>query len=126
MRVQDGGAQRNLLKTVTLMKRAPVIYGKNSSPLLIWDKYLRCKPRVSQNKRTWRHFLKLIKSASTWETRRQVLSVMSGEARYNTLRDYIPGLTSYRYSVANLHRLQFRSGAEVASQATHPCIRVMM
>ena len=29
------------------------------------------------------------KSASTWETRRQVLSIMSGVARYNTLSDYI-------------------------------------
>ena len=64
------------------------------------------------------------KSASTWETRRQVLSIMSGVARYSTLSDYIPGLTRYRYSMANLHRLQFGSGAEVASQVTHFRIRV--
>ena len=64
------------------------------------------------------------KYASTWETRRQVLSIMSGVAKYNTLSDYIPGLTRYRYSMANLHRLQFGTGAEVASQATHSRIRV--
>jgi hypothetical protein len=64
------------------------------------------------------------KSASTWETRRQVLSIMSGVARYNTLGDYVPGLTRYRYSMANLHRLQFGSGPVVASQATHSRIRI--
>lgn len=49
---------------------------------------------------------------------------MSGVVRYNTLSDYIPGLTHYRYSMENLHRLQFGSGAEVTSQATHSRIRV--
>lgn len=58
-------------------------------------------------------------NALSWETRRQILSIMSGIASYNTLSEYIPGLTQYRYTTANLHRLQFGTGAEITSQPTH-------
>ena len=58
-------------------------------------------------------------NALSWETRRQILSIMSGTASYSTLCEYIPGLTRYRYTAANLHRLQFGTGAEIARQPTH-------
>lgn len=58
-------------------------------------------------------------NALSWETRRQILSIMSGIASYSTLCEYIPGLTRYRYTAANLHRLQFGTGAEIARQPTH-------
>lgn len=55
-------------------------------------------------------------NAHSWETRRQILSIMSGVANYNHIVKFIPGLTRYRYSVANLHRLQFGRGAPVEHQ----------
>ena len=46
------------------------------------------------------------KNAKAWDTRRQVLSIMSGIASYKAKLAVIPGLTPYRYTMANLHRLQ--------------------
>lgn len=64
------------------------------------------------------------KNALSWETRRQILSIMSGIASYNKLCEFVPGLTQYRYTMANLHRLQFGKGAEIARPSTHSRIRV--
>ena len=52
-------------------------------------------------------------NADSWDTRRQTLSVMTGVAGLKILATFIPGLTRYRYSMANLHRLQFGRGAPV-------------
>ena len=41
---------------------------------------------------------------------------MSGVASYNVISMYISGLTKYRYTVANLHRLQFGRGAPAPKQ----------
>lgn len=49
----------------------------------------------------------------SWDTRRQVLSIMAGVANYNAISRFIPGLTKYRFTMANLHRLQFGRGAQV-------------
>ena len=53
------------------------------------------------------------KIASSWDTRRQILSIIAGVASYKAACEFIPGLTSYRYTVANLHRLQSGCGAPV-------------
>ncbi len=53
------------------------------------------------------------KIASSWDTRRQILSIIAGVASYKAVCEFIPGLTSYRYSVASLHRLQYGPGAPV-------------
>ena len=53
------------------------------------------------------------KIASSWDTRRQILSTIAGVASYKAACKFIPGLTSYRYTVANLHRLQSGCGAPV-------------
>ena len=55
-------------------------------------------------------------NANSWDTRRQILSVMTGVAGYKVIASFIQGLTKYRYSVANLHRLQFGRGAPVPFQ----------
>lgn len=55
-------------------------------------------------------------NAKSWYTRRQILSIMSGTASYNNIVRFIPGLTRYRYSVANLHRLQYGRGTAVEQQ----------
>ena len=61
--------------------------------------------------------------AQGWETRRQILSVMSGVASCNDISRFIPGLTRYRYSLANLHRLQYGRGAP-ATHHSSPRIKV--
>ena len=57
-------------------------------------------------------------NAFGWDTRRQVLSIMTGVASFNDISQYIPGLTRYRFTVAKLHQLQFGKGAQVPQQPT--------
>lgn len=61
------------------------------------------------------------KNASSWDTRRQILSVMTGTASLASIREYIPGLSQYRYTEANLHRLQHGIGTPVPNQ---PAVRL--
>ena len=53
------------------------------------------------------------KNATSWDTRRQVLSIMTGVSSHKEILRHIPGLTQYRYSIANLHRLQYGCAAPV-------------
>lgn len=53
------------------------------------------------------------KNSTAWDTRRQILSVMAGIASYKAISLFIPGITPYRYTMANLHRLQFGRAAPV-------------
>ena len=57
-------------------------------------------------------------NASSWDTRRQVLSIMAGVASFTDIAQYIPGLTRYRFTMANLHQLQYGRGAQVPQQPT--------
>ena len=63
------------------------------------------------------------KNASSWDTRRQILSVMTGTASLASIREYIPGLLQYRYTEANLHRLQHGIGTPVPNQ---PAVRLLV
>ncbi|XP_031575425.1 uncharacterized protein LOC116309034, partial [Actinia tenebrosa] len=58
------------------------------------------------------------KNASSWDTRKQVLSIMTDLASYAVISSFIPGLTKYRYTAANLHRLQFGRGVPVLVQTS--------
>ena len=42
-------------------------------------------------------------NANSWETRRQILSIMADKVTFSTLKKWIPGLTRYRFSVARKH-----------------------
>ena len=57
-----------------------------------------------------RSYLKALAEAynnvKVWDTIKQVLSIMVGIASYKALLAFIPGLTPYRYTQANLHRRQ--------------------
>ncbi|XP_078368927.1 uncharacterized protein LOC144652746 [Oculina patagonica] len=57
-------------------------------------------------------------NAASWDTRRQVLSIMAGVGSFNDISRFIPGLTRYRFTMANLHQLQFGRGAQVPKQPT--------
>ena len=49
-------------------------------------------------------------NASTWETRRQILSVLADKVTFKKIQSYIPGLTSYRFTAARKHTLQYGRG----------------
>lgn len=59
------------------------------------------------------------KNAAGWHTCRQVLSIMTGVASYREISRHIPGLTQYRYTMANLHRLQYCRAAPVPVHVRH-------
>jgi hypothetical protein len=44
-------------------------------------------------------------NANSWETRRQILSIMADRVAFSTLKKWIPDLTRYRFSVARKHAL---------------------
>ena len=50
-------------------------------------------------------------NASTWETRRQILSVLADKVTFKKIQSYIPGLTSYRFTAARKHTLEYGRGA---------------
>ena len=60
-------------------------------------------------------------NANGWDTRRQILSIMAGLASYKAILVFIPGLSRYHYTIANLHRLQFGRGTAMTYQ---PLVRV--
>ena len=53
------------------------------------------------------------KNVSSWDSRRQILSIMTGVATFKEIQRFIPGLTQYRFTTANLHRLQYGRAAPV-------------
>jgi len=61
--------------------------------------------------------------AEGWDTRRQILSIMTGVVSFLEISLYIPGLTQYRHTVANTHRLQHGRAAPVVKTSA-PRIRV--
>lgn len=53
---------------------------------------------------------------SSWDTRWQVLSVMTGVASFNAISEFIPGLTQYHYAVANQHCGQYGQNAPIPTK----------
>ena len=66
----------------------------------------------------YRPYTGAYKNASSCDTPRQILSIMTCTASLAAIREFIPGLTQFRYTVANLHRLQHGTGASVPRQPT--------
>ena len=58
-------------------------------------------------------------NAAGWDTCRKVLSIMTGVVSYSEISRHIPGLTQYRYTMANLHRLQYGRAAPVPVHIRH-------
>jgi hypothetical protein len=62
-------------------------------------------------------------SASSWDTRRQILSIMADLIPYNVLQKYIPGITRYRVKTARHHKVQYGRGTPMLSSKS-PRMRV--
>lgn len=52
-------------------------------------------------------------NASHWSTRRQILSIMADKMSYSVMRNWIPGLSRYRFNVARNHALLHGRGTPV-------------
>ena len=57
----------------------------------------------------------MYQAASSWEARRQILSITADKVRYRKLLQFIPGLTKYRFKEAKRHCLTYGRGAPVPS-----------
>lgn len=65
-------------------------------------------------------------NATTWATRKQILSVMADLAPYKTLVKFFPGLTQYRVTEARKHKTIYGRGSPVPlitqyKQRVNPC-----
>lgn len=95
-----------------------VICGKNLTSSSAMNKALGVD-KLSPSEQSYLQALaEAYHNASSWDTRRQVLSIMAVVASFNDISQYIPGLTRYRFTMANLHQLQFGRGAQVPQQPT--------
>ena len=64
-------------------------------------------------------------NASSWDTRRQILSIMADLAPLEIIRQYIPGLTEYRFKIARKHKLKYGRGVPLPlSKSTRMRINV--
>ena len=63
------------------------------------------------------------KNASSWDTRRQVLSIMADLVPFKRLQRYLPGVTEYRVKMARQHKHVFGRGVPLLSKSS-PRMRV--
>ena len=82
-----------------------------TTPLTLADhKYLEALAETYQN-------------ANSWDTRRQVLSIMAVLVPYSVIKQFIPGITEYRIKVARQHTIQYGRGVPLPSTKS-PRMRV--
>lgn len=53
-------------------------------------------------------------NAESWDTRRQILSIIADLVPYHVIQKYIPGITSFRIKTARHHRLQYGRGSSLS------------
>ena len=74
------------------------------------DKYLKLLAETYQN-------------AASWDTRRQVLSIMADLVPYSLLQRYLPGITEYRVKTARQHTVTYgRGSALILSKSPRMCV----
>lgn len=97
-----------------------VMYPGHSHDL--WNKVrsspiMNTLPGASQLSQSQVNYLEALseayKNVSSWDSRRQILSIMTGVVTFKEIQRFIPGLTQYRFTTANLHRLQYGRAAPV-------------
>ncbi len=62
-------------------------------------------------------------NAMTWDTKRQILSIMADKLTAQQLQSYIPGLSQYKVSIARKHAVEHGRGSPV-SQSHTPRIKI--
>ncbi|KAK3738101.1 hypothetical protein QZH41_013835, partial [Actinostola sp. cb2023] len=77
------------------------------------EKDLGCEESSPADEKYLLSLAETYENASTWDTRRQALSVMADLVPFKRLQKYLPGITEYRVKVARQHRLVFGRGVPV-------------
>jgi len=104
-RKRTGEIVSSVLTTVSPTNAAHLWRGLQTSPMM--HKSLGIQQTYLPSEEVYLEALaEAYKSATSWDTRRQVLSVMAGVASFSAISEYIPGLTRYRYDMANKHSIQ--------------------
>jgi len=102
----DAGDLWDVLKKSQMVENALNI----KQPSLADQKYLEALAETYQN-------------AESWNTRRQVLSIMADLVPYAMLLQYVPGITEYRVKTARQHALQHGRGSALPA-TKNPRMRV--
>lgn len=55
-------------------------------------------------------------NASTWQTRRQILSIVADKLPFRTIKRWIPNLTRYRFTTAREHAIRYGRGVPQTPQ----------
>ena len=55
-------------------------------------------------------------NASTWQARRQILSIVADKLSFRTIKRWIPDLTRYRFTTAREHAIRYGRGVPQAQQ----------
>lgn len=102
---------------------APYLWNEIQSSSFVNQQLGPVQPFLPSERAYLESLAKAYEHSTSWDTRRQVLSVMAGVASFNSISHFIPGLTHYRYSISNIHRLQHGPGAPVPKDKA-PRIRI--
>ena len=90
-----------------------------SSKMLLQSVQSTAEDDGSVDKTLMESLVECYNNASHWSTRRQILSIMADKVS-SILKNWIPGLTKYRFNVARHHTLLHGRGSPVAiGKATH-------
>ena len=83
-----------------------------------------CAPiQTSADKKYLEALAEAYHNANSWDTRRQVLSIMADLIPYSVIQQFIPGITEYRIKAARQHEIQYGRGVPLPVTKS-PRIRV--
>lgn len=112
---RSGEIVSTVLKVISLVN-APKIWNALQSSSIINQQLGAHQPFLPSEKAYLQALAEAYANSSSWDTRRQVLSIMAGVASFSAISEFIPGLTQHRHTMANLHRVQYGRSAPVPSQ----------
>ena len=112
---RSGEIVSTVLKVISQIN-APKILNALQSSTMVNQQLGAHQPFLSSERAYLQAMAEAYANSPSWDTRRQVLSVMAGVASFGAISEFIPGLTQYRYTMANLHRVQYGRSAPVPSQ----------
>ena len=96
-----------------------------NDPDLLWESIMSSKQNETGNhtcssgldKELMNTLANCYKNANEWDSRRQILSIMADKVSLATIKQWIPGLTSYRFKVTRQHAAVHGSGKLVPTNA---------
>ena len=87
------------------------------------EKALCASVQTSADKKYLEALAEAYQNAHSWDTRRQVLSIMADLIPYSVIQQFIPGITEYRIKAARQHEVQHGRGVPVPATKS-PRMRV--